>query len=217
MQETEIEIRHCSLCRPIERNEEKYQTNIIATSCIWRENLEVDYTLQMSPSVAQTYIVVLNQPVKFHLNMSLWLFYDCPTAYHNGYENEAEIEQAKFCFGQITNLVSYNELGATVHFSVLKTLTLQEALLELPAKEFPKFWMDFFIGFLDRNDYSYEVLGKYHILSVLAQGDLGQTCIFCKAGNEFFICLVNEWNFSEDGTFGGKYKLPEHIKNKLLT
>ncbi|OQP60436.1 hypothetical protein A3860_33470 [Niastella vici] len=111
MEETEIEIRHCSLCRPIERNEEKYQTNIIATSCIWRENLEVDYTLQMSPSVAQTYIVVLNQPVKFHLNMSLWLFYDCPTAYYNGYENEAEIEQAKFCFGQITNLVSYNELG----------------------------------------------------------------------------------------------------------
>ena len=40
MQE-EIEIRNCKCCKPIDRDETKYQTDIIATSCIWRGNLEV--------------------------------------------------------------------------------------------------------------------------------------------------------------------------------
>ncbi len=65
MQGQEIEIRHCSSCSPIDRYETKYHTDIIATSCIWRENLEVDYTIQQNPNVGQTYFVTLNHPVKY--------------------------------------------------------------------------------------------------------------------------------------------------------
>ena len=138
----EIEIRHCASCRPIERDEAKYQTDIIATGCTWRANLTVDYALQNAPNVGQTYFVTLHQPVKFSLNMALWLFYDCPLAHYNGYETEAEIEAAKFCFGEITNIIARDELGATVEFIVTKTLAFQDILETKKATELPQFWRD---------------------------------------------------------------------------
>ncbi len=217
MQEQEIEIKHCSNCQPIDRNETKYQTDIISTSCIWRENLDVDYTLQENPIVGQTYFVTLNAPVKFHLKMELWLFYDCPLAFYNGYEKEEEIELANFCFGQITKIISCNGLGATIEFYVSKSLCFQDILRTSLTNELPSFWTDFFIGFLERNDYSFETFGKYYRLSVTAQGDLGQNCIFTNYENEFVICMLNEWTFSENGTYGGKYKLPEKIKKIIIS
>ena len=144
----EIEIKHCSICSPIDRDEIKYRTEIIATSCLWRENLEVDYTLQLRPKEKETYFVVLYQPVKFKVGMELWLLYNCPTAYYNGYENETEIEQTVFCFGQITELVTQDDLGATIKFSVNKVVTLNDLVtrrldtiqsgIELPN------WTDFY-------------------------------------------------------------------------
>lgn len=215
MQE-EIEIRNCVCCRPINRDETKYQTDIIATSCVWRENLEVDYTLQENPTIGQPYFVTLNQPVKFSLNMQLWLFYDCPLAFYNGYEKESEIERAAFCFGEITKIISYNELGATVEFTVSNILTLDDILKTKETKELPKSWSGFFIDFIERQDYSFKTFGKYYQLSVSAQSDLGQTCIFTAYKSEFLICLINEWSFSENYTFGGKYKLPEGIQKLIL-
>jgi hypothetical protein len=217
MQGQEIEIRHCSSCRPIDRDETKYHTDIIATSCIWRENLEVDYSLQQNPNIGQTYFVTLNQPVKFFLNMELWLFYDCPLAFYNGYEKEEEIELATFYYGQISKIISYNELGATIEFTVSKKTSFQDILKTRITEELPSFWTNFFIGFLDRQDYSFETFGKYYKLSVSAQGDLGQTCIFTEYENEFIICMFSEWNFSENGTYGGKYKLPEKIKKLIMS
>jgi hypothetical protein len=204
MQE-EIEIRQCSICQPIDRDEEKYLTDIIATSCTWRENLEVDYTLQQNPIIGQAYFVTLNQPVKFSLNMELWLFYDCPLAFYNGYEKEAEIEQAIFCYGQISKIISYNELGATVEFKVLKTQSFQDILKNRDAKELPKFWLDYFMDFKKEN---LEKFGKYFKLSFSSQGDLGVNIIFTEYQNEFLICMINEWSFSNNYTFGGKYKFP---------
>ena len=107
MKEEEIEIGNCSSCRPKDGDEEHYQTNIIATRRLWIENLETNYALEQPPNVGQAYFVFLNQPVKFSLNMKFWLFYDCPKAFYDGYEKEEEIEQARFCFGQITKIISY--------------------------------------------------------------------------------------------------------------
>lgn len=70
MQE-EIEIRHCSLCKPIDREETKYKTDIMATSCTWRESLDGNNSLQENPLTGQTYFVTLKPPVKFRLNMDL--------------------------------------------------------------------------------------------------------------------------------------------------
>ena len=217
MQE-EIEIRNCKCCQPIDRDETKYQTDIIATSCFWRENLEVGDTLRQTPNVGETYYVTLKQPVKFSLNMKLWLFYDCPLAYDNGYEKEEEIDQAKFCYGQISKIVSYDELGATVEFRTLKTLTLQDVLKTAETKELPKFWTDFFSSFIDRNEYVLDTYGKYYQLSISThQGDLGQTCIFTEYENELTICFLHEWCVAENGTYGGKYKLPENIRKQIMT
>lgn len=215
MQE-EIEISSCPCCRPIDRDETKYQTDIIATSCVWRENLEVDYPLQENPKVGQSYFVILNQPVKFSLNMQLWLFYDCPLAFYNGYEKEEEIDRAAFCFGEITKIISYNKLGATVEFTVAKILTLQDILEAKEPKELPKTWSGFFMNFIERQDYAFQTFGKYYQLSVSAQSDLGQTCIFTACGGELLICMINVWSFSENCTFGGKYKLPENIEKLIL-
>ena len=216
MQGQEIEIRHCSSCRPIDRDETKYQTDIIATSCIWRDSLEVDYILQQNPNVGQTYFVTLNQPVRFSLNKELWLFYDCPLAVYNGYEKEEEIELASFYYGQISKIISYNELGVTIEFKVVRKASFQDILKTNTTKDLPIFWTDFFIGYITRQDYSFETFGKYYQLSVSSQGDLGQTCIFTKYENEYIICMLNEWSFSENGTYGGKYKLPERIKNIII-
>jgi hypothetical protein len=214
--EEEIIIGHTPGCEPVDRDETKYQTDIIATSSMWRESLEVDYTLQQSPFAGQTCIVTLNQPVKFSLHMHLWLFYDCPLAYYNGYENENEIEQAGFCFGEITKIISYNEAGATIEFTVSKVLTLQDILRSGQAIVLPKFWTDFFMEFLKKGKYSLESLGKYFKLTVSAESDLGQTCIFTEYENEWVICLLKEWCFNEDCTFGGKYLLPENIRKLIL-
>src|SRR6478752_99174 len=96
----EIEIRHCSGCNPVNKDEVKYCTDIIATNCFWMESLDVDYTLQQNPVAGKTYLVKLSAPVRFSLNSNIWLFYDCPMAYYNGYEKEEEIDKAVFCFGE---------------------------------------------------------------------------------------------------------------------
>lgn len=215
MQE-EIEIRNCSICKPIDRDEQKYQTDIIATSCIWLENLNGNYSLQRNPEIGKTYNVILKQPVRFFLHMKLWLFYDCPLAFYNGYEKEEEIDQARFCYGQITKIVSYDKSGATVEFTIFSSHTFQEILQTKLIKELPTFWADFFISFIGRDEYSFETVGKYYRLAVDAQGDLGQFCIFTEYENELVICMVNEWSFSENFRFGGKYKLPEEIKKLIM-
>jgi hypothetical protein len=217
MQE-EIEIRNCKCCSPIDRDENKYQTDIIATSCIWRQNLEVGDTLQQTPNAGETYYVTLKPPVKFSLNMELWLLYNCPLATYNGYEKEEEIEQAKFCYGQIMQIVSYNESGATIAFSVLKALTFQDILKTKATMELPDFWADFFNVSIDRDEHVFDTIGKYYILSASAhQGDLGQSCVFTEHENELTICLLHEWCVSANGTFGGKYKLPENIRKQIMT
>jgi hypothetical protein len=210
-----IEIIHC--CKPIDRDEIKYQTDIIATSCIWLENLDVDYTLQDCPEEGNTYFIILNRPVRFSLDMKLWLFYDSPLAFYNGYTKEAEIDQALFCYGQITKIISYNEFGATVAFTVSKTKNFQEILRTNPIKELPEVWTNFFIGFIEKNDYTLETFGKFYQFSAAAaQGGLGQVCIFTEFEHEFMICKFYEWNFCENATLGGKYKLPERIKQLIL-
>lgn len=211
----EIEIRHCSICQPVSRDENKYQTDIIATSCFWRENLDVNYSLQEVPIQGQTYIVVLNQPVRFHLHMKLWLFYDCPLAEYNGYEKEEEIEAARFCFGQITKIITYDHFCATVEFTVKQTLSFQEIIETRTAKDLPESWSVFFTDFIKSNNYWLEQLGNYYVLGVSVQSDLGQICIITKSGDDYFICMLNEHCFSENATYGGKYKLPENIKTLI--
>jgi len=215
MQE-EIEIRHCSICQPIDRDETKYQTDIIATSCIWRESLDVNHSLQESPITGQTYFVTLNQPVKFRLNMDLWLYYDCPLVSLNGYETEHEVEQSKFCYGKIISIISYNELGATVEFTIKNTLTFQEILTGRPVKQLPGFWTDFYLYFIEREEYSLLQFGKYFQVSVSAQGDVGLSCILTKIDNQYYICKMYHWSISENYTFGGKYILPEIVREKVF-
>ncbi|HEY9364709.1 MAG TPA: hypothetical protein VIQ00_15715 [Chitinophagaceae bacterium] len=217
MQE-EIELRNCKCCQPIDRDETKYQTDIIATSCIWLENIESKYSLQQTPNAGETHYVTLKPPVKFSLNMELWLLYDCPLATYNGYEKEEEIEKARFCYGQISKIVSYNESGATVEFRILKALTLQDILKTKESIELPGFWAEFFNVSIDRDEYVFDTIGKYYILSASAhQGDLGQSCVITKHENELTICLLHEWVVSANGTFAGKYKLPEEIRKQIMT
>jgi hypothetical protein len=216
MQE-EIEIRHCSLCKPVDRDEKKYQTDIMATSCAWRESLDGNNSLQESPLTGQTYFVTLKPPVKFRLNMDLWLYYDCPLVSINGYETEQEVEQSKFCYGQITSIIRYNESGATVEFTIKDTLTFQDILAKKPVKELPEFWTDFYLSSLKDDDYSLIKLGRYFQLSVsAAQEDIGLSCIITKIDNKFFICKMYHWSFHEESTFGGKYILPEFIRVKVF-
>jgi hypothetical protein len=210
-----IEIRRCQCCYPIDRDEVKYQTDIIATGCVWRESIELEYTLQESPVTGNTYVIMLKQPVSFAINMDLWLFYECPLAFYNGYENESEVEQSKFCYGKITNLISRNDFGAIVEFKVNSILTLQEILATRPVKELPKFWTEFLMTFIDRNDFGFAEYGKYLDIGVSAQGDLGQSCLFTKIDNQYYICLVKEHSFSEERIFGGKYLLPKIIQERI--
>ena len=218
MKEEEIEIGNCSSCRPKDGDEEHYQTNIIATRRLWKENLETNYALEQPPNVGQAYFVFLNQPVKFSLNMKFWLFYDCPKAFYDGYEKEEEIEQARFCFGQITKIISYDKASATVEFTVLKTLTLQDILETKEIKELPEFLADDFIKSVKKDDYNFKPVGKYFELSIsYAQGDIGQFCIFTEYENTYTICLFGEWASTGDWTFGGKYKLPESISKIIMT
>jgi hypothetical protein len=213
----EIEIRHCSLCKPIDRDEAKYQTDVMATSCTWKESLDGNNSLQESPLTGQTYFVTLKPPVKFWLKMDLWLYYDCPLVSINGYETEQEVEQSKFCYGQINSIIRHNESGAIVEFTIKDTRTFQEILATKPIKELPEFWTDFYICSLKHDDYSLIELGKYYQLSVsAAQGDIGLSCIITKTNNKFFICKMYHWSFHEESTFGGKYILPEIIRGKIF-
>lgn len=129
---------------------------------------------------------------------------------------EEHIEQAVFCYGQITNIINCYEFGANVEFTVIETKTLQDILHTKPVVEFPKFWADFFTSFIDKNDYSFLPIGKYYTLGVSAQGDLGQSCIVAEYDDEFFICMTNVWSFSENCTYGGKYRLPRNIRDLIL-
>ncbi len=189
----------------------------MATSCAWRESLDGNNSLQESPLTGQTYFVTLKPPVKFRLNMDLWLYYDCPLVSINGYETEQEVEQSKFCYGQITSIIRYNESGATVEFTIKDTLTFQDILAKKPVKELPEFWTDFYLSSLKDDDYSLIKLGRYFQLSVsAAQEDIGLSCIITKIDNKFFICKMYHWSFHEESTFGGKYILPEFIRVKVF-
>ena len=197
---------------------EKYQTELITTRSFWKNNLESNYTLEQSPDVGQIYFVFLKRPVRISLNLKFWLYYDCPKAFYDGYEKQEEIEQAKFCFGEITKIISHDESGATVAFAVLETLTLQDILKTKEMKELPAFLAESFIQSINNDDYSLKAIGKYFQLNVsLAQGDIGQFCIFTDYENIPTICLFGEWAVTEDWVFGGKYKLPDRIKAVIMT
>ncbi len=214
----EIEIKHCSLCKPIDRDETKYHTNILATSCTWSESLNANNSLQEPPITGQTYFITLAPPVKFWLNMELWLYYDSPLVSINGYNTEQEVEQSKFCYGQISSIIQHNESGATVEFTIKDTLNFQEILATKPSKELPEFWTDFCLSSLKDDEYSLIALGKYLQLSVsAAQGDIGLSLILTKIDNKFFICKIYHWSFHEEYTFGGKYSIPDIISKKLYT
>ncbi len=216
MQE-EIEIIHCSLCHPLDRDETKYQTDMMATSCSWKQSLDDNNSLQESPLTGLIYFVTLKPPVKFWLNMDLWLYYDCPLVSINGYETEQEVEQSKFCYGKITSIITHNESGATVEFKIKETLTFHELLATKPVKKLPEFWADFYLKSLKDADYSLIELGKYFQLSVsAAQGDIGLSCILTKIDNQYYICKMYDWSFHEEFTFGGKYILPEIVREKLF-
>ena len=213
----EIEIIHCSLCKPIERDETKYRTDLIATSCDWLESLDNNNSLKESPIKGQTYFVALKPPVKFWLNMELWLYYDSPSVSINGYETEQEAEQSKFCYGEITSIVSHNKTGATIQFAVKETLTFQEILATKPLKELPKFWAEFYYDSLKEDNFSLMKFGKYLQLSVTdAQGDIGLQCLVTGVDNQYLICKMIHWSFHEEFTFGGKYILPEFIREKVF-
>ncbi|HSC53271.1 MAG TPA: hypothetical protein VLC98_06625 [Phnomibacter sp.] len=216
MQE-EIKIGDCSSCRPLDGEETKYQTEIITTRFLWKENSDTNNALQQSPVAGRAYTVFLQQPVKFRLHMQFWLFYDCPKAFYDGYENEAEIEQARFCYGQLSKIISHNEAGATIEFTVIKTLTIQEVLDTLEMKELPGFLADTFIQAVNEDDYAFKSIGKYFQLSTsYAQGDMGQSCIFTQYKNTYTICLLSEWAFTQDWTLGVKYVLPESIRQAVM-
>jgi len=213
----EIEIVHCALCKPIDRDEVKYRTDIIATSCSWLESLDNNNSLRESPIIGQTYYVTLKPPVKFWLNMNFWLYYDSPSVSINGYETEQEVEQSKFCFGEITSIVGHNESGATIGFAIKETLTFHEILATKPLRELPEFWTEFYYDSLKEDNFSLMKFGKYIQLSVTdAQGDIGLQCIVTKVDNQYLICKMTHWSFHEEYTFGGKYILPKFIREKVL-
>jgi hypothetical protein len=176
----------------------------------------MDHSLDECPIAGQTYIVTLNAPVKFRLNMSLWLYYDCALVSYNGYETEQDVEQSKFCYGQLISIVSQNESGATVEFEVKNTLSFQEVLTARPVKELPGFWTEFYLYSIERGEHVLTQLGNYFQLSVSIQGDIGLSCILTKMDNHYFICKMNHWSFSEEYTFGGNYILPEIITEKIF-
>lgn len=217
MDEQEIKIGNYSDCRPKDGEEALYHTDIITTRYLWRESLESNYALSLVPVVGQAYFVFLSRPVKVSLNQQFWLFYDCPKAFYDGYETEEEIEQARFCFGQITKIVSYDNTGALIEFTVSKTLTLPDILETKETRKLPAFLADFFIQSVQDGDYALRAVGKYFQLSVsYAQGDIGQFCIFTEYENALTICLLGEWAFTGDWNFGGKYSLPESICKALI-
>jgi hypothetical protein len=211
-----IEIKNCSDCNFIDRDEVKFGTDIIATNCTWRENETVDYTLQQQPVEGSTYLVVLHQPVRFSIKMQLWLFYDCPLAFYNGYERTGEIEQARFCFGEIMSLISQDDLSATVLFQVKQVVSLDNILSNRIACTLPRQWENTIKGCVETGKCYPEQFGDYYQLDLNFEGDLGLLCIVKKSGEDYFICLITEWCFLENFTYGGKYILPPFLHNRLM-
>lgn len=217
MHKEEIIIGDGLSCRPKKGEIEKYQTDIITTRNFWKTDLESNYTLEKSPNVGLRYYVFIKQPVKFRLNSQFWLFYDCPKAFYEGYENDAEIEMARFCYGQITKLHSYDDTGAIIDFTIIKTLSLQNIIQLKEIRELPDFLADIFLQSIIKEDYAFKVIGKYYQLSTsFAQGNIGQFCIFTRHENLYTICLLGEWSLRDEWTFGVKYKLPESISKLIM-
>lgn len=212
----EIEIRNCACCQPAERDEAKYQTNIIATACTWHQDLDVTHSLKTSPVAGQVYIVVLKQPVKFSMAMEMWLCYDTPLVSINGYVKEEEVEQTTFCYGQVHSVISQTNESATVAFDVKQTMTLQELLRKNVQQELPLFWTEHLLYGIDKDDFWVRRYGSYLELSVSLHDDIGLSCILAKMEDAYFICRVNHWSFSEEYTFGGKFLLPDEIKKRIV-
>lgn len=191
------------------------QTKVIAQSALFKETLEADCALENNPTVGQNYFVTVNRRSNLLVDMEICLFYEAPKVSFNGYENEEEIELASFCDGKILKIISQNELSVTFEFLVSKVTTFQDLLVTQKTEELLKYWTDYFMCFLERADYSLETFGKYYELIVSAEGDSGQSCIFTEYENEFIICILNEWNYTKNEIYGGKFPLPENIKKIL--
>lgn len=212
----QIEIVNCECCKPLSQSRDKYHTDIIATSCRWIESVETRHSLSAVPGEGKSYLVFLIPPVSFHLGMELWLLYDSPSTTINGYEKEEEIGLARFCYGRISDIISHDKSGAIIEFVVLNFLTYRDILRSRPSVELPAGWEEQFYIFIQRDDYVLQTIGDYHLLSIsFAQGDIGQSCIITKHDDSFYICQLHEWCMAASGTFGGKFILPDGIRNLL--
>ncbi|MBK8367065.1 MAG: hypothetical protein IPL10_06520 [Bacteroidetes bacterium] len=118
---------------------------------------------------------------------------------------------------QIISLIDKNEFGATVLVRVKNVLTFQDILKTRPPKELPKYWADFTFGHIGNREFSVSKFGKYYYTSINIQSDLGQNLVFTEYENQFYVCRVNEWSLCQNYNYGGKYILPNFLKDKIFS
>lgn len=215
-----IEINNCNCCRIFDKDIKKFKTDIFLHRGFWHESFEVDYSLQTIPKEEQVYFVSLSGPLKIKIGEEIWIYYDCPSAYYNGYSSISDICKIRYCFGRINKLNNLTENRVTIEFEILKTITLGDTLVNCKSFELQKEWIDLLYGFA--NNYSFgmsfsvEKIGEYFYVSCGSQGDLGQNLIIGKNDHELFACMVNQWSFHEDFIYGGKFKIPVQLKEIIL-
>lgn len=212
----EIEIISNASRNPVERDELKFRTDIIATRCFWNEPLTGTNDIAQGPEAGQIYSVFLHQPIRFHLNMDLWLYYDPALSRFDGYETEEEVEKSRFCFGTIYSVIDQQKTGATVAFSIRETLSYRQIFARRQVIELPDFWTDFMLRSAANDELDLVKIGRYYQLNAsIAQGDIGQSILFTGINGQYHICNIFVWNFDHECWFGGNFILPEVIREQI--
>jgi hypothetical protein len=193
---------------------------MIAHRGFWRENLDVDYTLQSIPFEEQVQFVTLSEPLQTALHNNIWIYYDLPLPYYNGYSCLDDIHGVRFCFGTIAKVIKLTDKNVTIEFKIIKTQTVGELASRQESSPFLKEWEDFFIGFANNHatgsEFSVQKFENYYYVSCGSQGDVGMNCIVSEVSGVYYAFMVNQWSFHEDFIFGGKFKTSKMFADLIV-
>lgn len=143
-----------------------------------------------------------------------WVEYLSANWFCNGIDSMGDLQAFRACEIEVLTIESKEDNCTWVQCRVLQALTLQDILRLIPVEELSDERTSFFIVYQVSYDVSLYGDMRYMVGSV--EGDITKSLIILEEKNELYVVYVDEHSFTDAGTYIGRWKVNEELK-ELIT
>ena len=204
-------------------NDLQLEGGVIALAGFWlRDSTTDSLHLLTIPEEKQTYYISFDRGPKITLGEAIWINYRPVLAYYNGFDTVEDIENVRFCFGTVEEIISTTENGTVIRFLTNSVLAFDNIIFNNASIPFPEEWEGVYHHTACENSNSSLIsiiqIGHYWVASFgLGQGTYSQNIIIIKRGNKYYCPIVKD-NYSSDYelVYCKNYEISEKLVNLLI-